>query len=288
MSIRTNFVAILLTLNSISDAAQTVNFWSAQGDSTDVNAALFGGTVFDHLGGSNYSGYIGEMALIPTEPGILSDAAPGARGMASMDGDGLYGGARGFVGFCIDSETPFLTSSSLSDTFDYQPLSFAAANSRFQADGVNFYISGSLKRAAYMIETFYDDARAAGELGGASLQAGIWEVLYDANPSVSSESGNYYIRNNIGLTQQQNDSNAIIALVNSWFTQAESDNWGGTDYAPDDSVIFWVNSENSQTNQSIISLRVEGTPLISVPEAGSSIMLLGSLSLLMMNRRRPR
>ena len=285
---RTLLSALFLALISNSQAAQTLAFLSDKGTSTDVNEALRGVTIPDSLSGNDYYGYVGELILIPQDSGILAEATADTKGIATSDADGIFGGARGFVGFCIDSETPFLTSSSLGETFAYQPLSFEAANARFQTDSVDQYLNGGLKRAAYMIETFYDAASAGGDFEAGALQISIWGALYDIDPDVSTGSGNYYVRNTIGSPQTQSTSNDLINLVNGWYSQAAADDWGGPDYNPDENVVFWVDPDDATSNQSIITLRVDGTPVDFVPEPGVSLTLLSSLSMLMLIRCRGR
>jgi hypothetical protein len=282
-----SLASLFLLSLSATQAAQTVSFWSASGSSQDLNDALNGATIFDHLGSSDYSGYIGELILMPTEPAFLSEAAVDARGMAIADSDGTFAGTRGFVGFCIDSETNFEVSSDLSVTYNYQPMGFSAAENRYSTESVNLYVAGGLKRAAYLLENYFDAAQGSGSLGGASLQAGIWGTLYDLNPDLSTGIGNYYIRNNVGITQKDGEANEIISRVNTWYAEAEANNWGGADYNPDENVLFWIDPEGTQENQSIMTLRTEGIPFDLVPEPGVAVMMIGGLGLLTLSRRRP-
>lgn len=268
-----------------------VQFWTASGNSSDVNGALDGRTVADRLGANSYNGYVGEMILMPSDPNYLGGLAPDAPGIVEADSDGAYAGVRGMVGFCIDSETAFQVSSGALDLKTYVPHDFAAANSRYNGvnngsgNGVPFYRDGGLLRAAYLIDKFYEAAHAAGDTEAAALQAAIWEVLYDANPSVSTGDGNYYVRNNTGSFATNTVSNSIIAITNTWFTAANADNWGGSGYDPTGRVIFWLDPTDTDNNQSIITLNpFQG--VVPIPEPGTPMVLALGAALLLFRRQR--
>lgn len=275
-----------LGLMSAVYGAQTITFWSAPGNSSHVDGSLDGTSVPDHLNGSSYTGYVGEMLLIPEDSGYLGGVSSGARGMATADSDGLFGAARGYVGFCIDSDTAFLSSSNLSNTFEYQPLSFEQANARYLVDGVSSYLNGGLKRASYLLERFYDEAHAGGDLTAAALQVAIWEVLYDGSADVSEGAGNYYVRSNSGISILDDRADSVTATASGWFAQAAADDWGGAGYNPDENVIFWVDPDFAGHNQSIISLRVQDSGLTIVPEPGSAVLAGLAAAVGLLRRRR--
>lgn len=282
---------VLCLLLCVSVSRGQVQFWTASGTSSDVNGALDGMTVSDRLGANSYNGYVGEMILMPSDPNYLGGLAPNAPGLVVADGDGAYAGITGIVGFCIDSETSFQVSSSLTDFKTYVPYNFAAANSRYNGvnngsgNGVPFYRDGGLLRAAYLIDKFYESARAAGDTESAALQAAIWEVLYDANPSVNTGSGNYFVRNNTGNAGTNAVSNSIIAITDGWFATANADNWGGSSYDPSSRVIFWLDPTDTDNNQSIITLNpFEG--VVPIPEPGTPMTLLSGVCAMLLRRRR--
>jgi hypothetical protein len=228
------------------------------------------------------------MILMPTDPNLLGGLAPNAPGLVVADAGGTYSGVRGIVGFCIDSETSFQTSSSNADVKTYVAHSYTAANSRYNGvnngsgNGVPFYRDGGLLRAAYLMDKFYESAHAAGETEAAALQAAIWEVLYDANPDVETGNGNYYVRNNTSNSGTNAVSNSIIAITDTWFATANADNWGGSGYDPTGRVLFWLDPTDTDFNQSIITLN----PWQSVPEPSVSLTLCIGFGLGLLSRRR--
>lgn len=268
-----------------------VEFWTLSGNAGDVNGAADGYNVRDRLNSNNYSGYVGEMVLMPTDSNFLGSLAVDAPGLIEADSNGNYSGVRGIVGFCIDSETGFNTSSTNMDFNSYVPLDYTAANNRYNGinngsgNGVAFYRDGGLLRAAYLMDKFYDSAHAAGNAQAAALQTAIWEVLYDANPSVDTGDGAYYVRNNTGSGTANGRSNDIIGITDTWFGAADADNWGGASYDPTDRVIFWLDPTDTDNNQSIITLNPFEGP-VPVPEVETSIALVFGISVLLFSRRR--
>ena len=286
-----SYIASVGLLLGSSGLQAQVQFWTASGNSSDVDAVLDGRTVADRLGSNSYSGYVGEMILMPSDPNYLGGLAPDAPGIVVADGDGAYSGVRGIVGFCIDSETAFQVSSGALDLKTYVPHDFAAANSRYNGvnngsgNGVPFYRDGGLLRAAYLIDSFFESAHAAGETEAAALQAAIWEVLYDATPDVTTGSGNYYVRNNTGSSTTNAVSNSIITITNGWFATADAENWGGAGYDPSDRVIFWLDPTDTDNNQSIITLNpFQGA--VPIPEPGTPMGVVFGAALLLIRRRR--
>ncbi len=261
-----------------------VEFWSRSGTS-DVDDATDGFTVPDHLRSNNYQGYVGEMVLMPTNPNLLNGLPPSAPGLITADSGDTYSGVRGIAGFCIDSETSFKISSSQADRKTYLALTYAQANSRYIADGVLHYLPGNLLRAAYMIDKFYQQAHAGGNIEAAALQAAIWEVLYDSTPNTNTGNGNYYVRNNTGDATLDGRANQVTSFTNTWFAAAVTDNWGGASYDPTNRVIFWLDPNNATLNQSIITLNPwEG--LVPVPESEPVLLLAFATGALAFRRRR--
>jgi hypothetical protein len=285
-----NFIALAFSIGLSAVSAQ-VEFWTLSGNSSDVNGALDGRTVADRLNSNSYNGYVGEMILMPVDSAFLGSLLPDAPGLVEADGDGAYGGVRGIVGFCIDSETAFATSADLTDIHTYVPLDYATANSRYNGvnngsgNGVPFYLNGGLLRAAYLMDQFYESAHAGGEIQAAALQAAIWEVLYDATPSVDTGDGNYYVRNNTTSFITNANSNDIIAITDAWFASANADNWGGASYDPTGRVIFWLDPTDTDFNQSIITLNPFEGP-VPIPEPGTSMTIAMGAGALLLRRRR--
>jgi hypothetical protein len=267
-----------------------VEFWTLSGGNANVDGAADGRTVADRLNSNSYSGYVGEMVLMPTDPDLLGGLESGAPGLMEADASGDYSGVRGIVGFCIDSETGFRNSSSPLDFNSYVPLDYTEANNRYNGidngsgNGVAFYQNGGLLRAAYLIDKFYDSAHAAGDTEAAALQVAIWEVLYDTNPSVATGNGAYYVRNNTGNAGTNAVSNSIIGITNTWFAEAAADNWGGAGYDPTGRVIFWLDPTDTDNNQSIITLNPwQGA--VPIPELHTSMALGLGAGLLFFRRR---
>lgn len=277
--------ALLLALAATS-SAQSLEFWTAAGSSTNVDASLDGASINDHLVTSDYSGFVGQVGLLPTNATALSGVAPGTAGIFEGDSGGLFSGTRGLVGFDIDSETSFFTSANLGQTFIYQALDFATANAIFQADGVSHYIAGRLLHAAYLLESYFAAAHAGDNLDAAALQVAIWEVLYDVTPNVGTGNGNYYVRNNVGSSIDRDEANAVIATANAWLAEAALNNWGGASYDPADRVIFWLDPTNATTKGSVITLNPAGSNLVLVPEPSSALLALAGLSGALLRRRR--
>ena len=265
-------------------ASAQEEFWSISGQSAEVTNAVDGYVVADHLGSNNYNGYVGQLVIAPSNPSLLGGLPASTPGIIETSSGGTYQSVRGLVGFCIDSETAFQTSSGLADTKSYVGLDFAGANSRYIEDGVSQYRPGSLMRAAYLIDRYYEQVHAGGDLEAAALQTAIWEVLYDAAPNVATGAGNYYVRNNTGNATTDGRSNAIIALTSTWFAEAATDNWGGAGYDPSDRVIFWVDPNNANNNQSIITLN-PGTAITTIPELDTTVLMLLGVPLLLLRRR---
>ncbi len=268
---RSLLITLLFGLTTCGDLAAQIEFWSRSGTS-DVDGATDGTTIADQLSSNTYQGYAGEMVLMPTDPSLLDGFAPGTPGIIEGDAGDTYAGVKGLVGFCIDSETSFRTSSDQSERFSYSSHTYAQANARYISDGAAFYRPGGLLRAAYLMDKFYVQAHAAGDIEAASLQAAIWEVLYDANPNVSSGQGNYYVRNDAGSTLTGRSAQ-IAAQTSAWFSAANSDNWGGASYDPDDKVVFWLDPNDTNNNQSIITLN-PWAGAVPVPESGVPALLI--------------
>ena len=268
--------------------AAPVSFYGQSGNHSALNGALDGVDVADQLGLSPYDGFIGQLALIPADPTLLSYVTAGTAGMITADGGGAFSDLRGLAGFCIDSETTFLTSSGtgFSQLHGYEAHNFSSADSRYLSDGVNFYLAGGLKKAAYLLETFYGDAHGGGDEEAAALQAAIWDVLYDSSHGVGLNDGNYYLRTNAGNRSARNTANAVANQANDWLDAAAAANWGGTGYDPANRVIFWLDPEDTQLNQSIITLNPGNWQTVAVPEPGAPAMLAGGLGFLLLLRRR--
>lgn len=279
----TEIILICLLLPIVEVSAQ-VDFWSISGQSVEVTAVVDGYDVADRLGSNDYNGYVGELVIAPTDPSLLGGLPASTLGIIETSSGGAYDSVRGLVGFCIDSETGFQTSSGLLDSKSYMALNYEEANSRYIEDGVSQYRPGSLLRAAYLIDRFYEEVHAGGDLEAAALQTAIWEVMYDATPNVGTGIGNYYVRNNTRNGTLNARSNEIIAQTTLWFNEAEADNWGGAGYDPSNRVIFWVDPNNANNNQSIITLN-PGNSITTVPEMDTVVLSVIGIPLLLIRRR---
>lgn len=271
---------------SMADAQSTYEYRSVSGEQGTVNGALDGYTVADHYGTSSYSGYVGEMGLVFNNQSSFSGISGTPQGTFRGDAGDIYDNQVGLVVFCIDSETPFVGSGT-SSVQTYVGYGLIQAEQRYLTDGVAGYTPGGLRRAAYLLETFYNTAHNGGNLEAASMQSAIWEVLTDSTPSLATGDGNYYVRNNTGNATTNQRSNDIISLTNTWFSAATADNWGGPAYNPDERVVFWIDPNDTSNNQSVISLNpvFASDYLISVPEPSAAVLLLGG-GLLLLRRRR--
>lgn len=265
--------------------ATPVSFWSQSGSDSSVNGALDGMTVADRLGLNSYNGYIGEMVLMPTDPNTLAALAANTAGIVTADNGGTFSGKRGLVAFCIDSETGFNASASLAQTYSYEAYAFAAANSRYLNENVLYYNPDGLKRAAYLLENNYSAAHAGGNTEAAALQAAIWEVLYDADPSVTLGSGDYYIRTDAGNNKAKAQAVQVRDQANAWLAAASAAQWGGASYDPANRVTFWLNPTAVNLNQSVITLNPGGSSQ-AVPEPRSEVLIAGALGMMLLFRRR--
>lgn len=267
--------------------ATPVSFWSQSGSNSSVNEALDGMTVADQLGLNPYNGYIGEMVLMPTDLNTLAALAADTAGIVTADNGGTFSGKRGLAAFCIDSETSFKTSASLAQTYSYEAFTFSAANSRYLDENVPYYNSNGLKRAAYLLENNYSAAHAGGNTQAAALQAAIWEVLYDADPSVTLGSGEYYIRTNTGNSSAKARAVEVRDQANAWLEAASAAQWGGDSYDPAKRVMFWLDPTAVNLDQSVITLN-PGSSFQAIPEPRSEILIAGALGMTLLFRRRLR
>jgi hypothetical protein len=277
---------LLLLLTCSAVQAQMFQFNGLSGVNTDTNDSLDGWTIADRYGGTSYSGYAGEMALLFSNDGDVSSGLGVPRGTFVGNATGSYAGKLGLVVFCTDSNTGFRESSHVGELFSYEAHSLASAESRYLAEGVGGYRSGGLRRAAYMIENYYDAAHSAGDLAAAALQAAIWEVLTDDVPSLSPDEGNYFLRNNTLQSVLNLRMNQMIALTDTWFADAVADGWGGPGYDPGSRVAFWLDPTNIHLNQTVISLNPDAMSLTLIPEPSSGLLMMFGGLMTAMRRRR--
>jgi len=283
-----NFLRLLILMLSFGGVsfAQMFQFNGVSGVNSSTDGALDGWSVGDRYGGTSYNGYVGELALIFANDGDVPSGLGVPRGTFVGDVGGSYAGKLGLVVFCTDSNTGFRNSSSPANVFSYEAHTLASAESRYLAEGVSGYRSGGLRRAAYLIENYYDAAHAAGDLAAAALQSAIWEVLTDESPSLSPEDGNYFVRENTGQAVLNLRASQMIALTDTWFTDAVADGWGGPGYDPGSRVAFWLDPTNIHLNQTVISLNPDAMSLTLIPEPSSGILvILGGLMLAGRRRR---
>lgn len=266
--------------------AQVFQFNGLSGVNPAVDDSIDGWTIADQFDGGDLSAYAGELSLIFANDEDVPSGLGVPRGTFVGDADGAYAGKLGLVVFCTDINTGFRTSANPDDVFAYEAHSLAAAESRYLAEGVTDYYSGGLRRAAYLIENYYDVAHDGDDLGAAALQAAIWEVLTDETPSLAPGADTYFLRNDTSQGTLNDRTNQMVALTDTWFADAVANDWGGSSYDPGDRVAFWLDPTNINLNQSVISLNPDSENLTLVPEPGSSMLVMigGVLSLL--RRRR--
>lgn len=278
------FLATLLVSASVH--GQTFQFNSISGVNSATDDAIDGWAVSDEFLGSPFQGYAGELSLIFANPEDVPGGIGTPRGTFRGDLGGAYSDQLGLVVFCIDPNIQFPNSANPSQSFTYAAHGLEAAEGRYLSEGVAGYRAGGLLRAAYMIETFYDQAHAGGDLEAAALQAAIWEVLTDGTPDLSLGQGNYFLRDNTGSSGSNLRSQQMISLTNSWFANAVAANWGGAGYDPGNRVAFWLDPSNIQANQSVISLNPDPASMALVPEPGSGLLVMVGGLMLSSRRRR--
>jgi len=261
-------------------------FKSVAGNQSTVDGSLNGWTVSDHYGTSDHNGFVGDLGLIFDNQDEVASVAGTPVGTFRGDVGELYDGLLGVHAFCTDSETSFVGSGA--DTVQsYQAHNLASAEQRFLDENVAGYMSGGLKRAAYLLETYYaSEVALGGDLESATMQSLIWEVLTDSSPDLSTGTGNYYLRNNTGNTMRDSRANSMIDLGNSWLADAVSNDWGGASYDPGNRVIFWQDPTALTLNQSVISLNVPELGIVIVPEPSSVLMFLMGGAMLFRRQRR--
>lgn len=264
---------------------QSYTFEAVSGYLTSANGALDGWTVADHYSGNNYQGYVGQMGLVFADQGSVPSGIGTPGGTFQGDAGDLYSGELGLVVFCIDSETPFQQVGTQQAQI-YQAHDLATAEARYLNEGVAGYLAGGLKRAAYLMDQHYADAVAAGDLGSAALQSAIWEVLTDLTPNLSTGSGNYYVRNNTSNATYNDRANQMVALTNSWFSAANSANWGGESWTPASKVVFWIDPDQAGLRQSVISLNPAELNLTVVPEPSAAMLCVAGMAMGCGRRRR--
>lgn len=275
---------VSFSLTGLSFGQAVVEFKSVAGNQSTSNGALDGWTVADQFGSSQYSGFVGDLGLIYADQSTVSGVSGTPLGTFRGDSDGIYNGQLGLHVFCTDSETGFVGSGA--DTIqNYQPHTLAAAEARYLSEGVSGYTAGGLKRAAYLMKNFLVNTVSGSDLESATMQALIWEVLTDANPNLSPNQGNYFLRNNTSNSTLNSRSNQMISLANQWIAAAQSNNWGGPDYDADGDIVIWMDEDNHSFNQSVISFNYDWSPVTPVPEPSSALMaLLGAVFVLRRKR----
>lgn len=278
-------LAIAIVVVSAPVLGQTYGFDTVSGRTTATQNALDGWVVADQVGSNRYQGYVGELGLMFNDAGIDPGGLP--PGTFRGDSGGEYEGYLGLTAFCIDADVS-LNGVGAGDTQIFQAYHLTGAEGRIAAEAGTIYQPGSLARVAYLLDIFYGAAAGLGDLGAATMQAAIWEVLEDPNPNLAFGSGGYFLRNNTGDATVNDRADQMIALADQWFLAAEAAGWGGAGYSPVNSVVFWIDPESVEENQSLVSflpaeLDLEVTP---APEPGASSLVAVGLCLVARRRRR--
>jgi hypothetical protein len=161
-----------------------------------------------------------------------------------------------------------------------------AANARYLSESVTYYNDGGLKRAAYLMETFFATAHAGGGTEAAALHAVIWEVLDDETPNVSLNHGDHFIRTDPGNNPAKKLAAQVPDRANIWLGNAAAAHWGGAADDPGNHMLFWLNPTALSLNQGVITLNPEASTFSAVPEPDSSAMIAGGLAMVVLLRRR--
>jgi len=157
----------------------------------------------------------------------------------------------------------------LASTYNYTPMSLSSAAS---VGGVNpSWISGGIQSAAALWYAY--GATAAADASGvkeAALQLAIWEALYNNNATYTSSS--FFNSSNGGFYITSFDAGKIgIAAIDAanWL-----DSLGSLPAAPPVTWLAPVNADGSIGGSQ--GLLYSGAPPSQVPEASSTLMLLGA------------
>lgn len=268
----------VLSLCPLVQASQT--FWVQTGEESPYDQILYGTTVRNHGNGINWPGYNGQTVIIPTDQSVFTGMPGNTRGSVTVPSSGPFADNIGLVTFCIDWMTDLRVSDNTNEIYDYRSYNYLAAESRYASEPVASYLPGGLLRAAYLLEEFFDEVND--DISGAALQAAIWEVLYDTSLNLDHGEGNFYIRTNEDVDGTEI---AVANQGNEWLTLASAANWGGASYNPGTRVIFWLDPEDTDNNQSLISLNPANFT-IEIPEPSTSILLISSIALGALRRRR--
>ena len=155
---------------------------------------------------------------------------------------------------------------------------------RYLSEGVGGYAAGG-RSGDLLMEHYYSTASSRGDVTTAALQAAIWELLTDTQPSLAQGQGSYFVRNDTSDAYPNQRSNEIVAWTELWFAEAGAADWGGADYDPADKVIFWLDPDSTQANQSVITLNPDFNAFRAVPEPGVALFVLVALTVAALRRR---
>ena len=271
----------------VAGYGQNYTFHTVLGSSSTADGALDEASIADHLKTANYTGQVGEMGLIFADQAPFASISGTPSGSFRGDTGDTYGGQFGMIAYCVDSDAPFNGTNGVA-TKTLTAYTVAAAEARYMNE-VSYYLPGSLKRAAYLLETFgqaaHDDT-TNGNNAAAAMQVAIWESLYDSTVSVTEGNGNYYVRTSYGTSTMKATTTNVRDRANAILDQAVAANWGGASYNPGNRVVVWMDPNNASAFQSILSFRAPGVNLIMVPEPASvGLAALGALALVLRRRR---
>lgn len=250
-------------------------FLPVSGGNPAVDAALDGITVYDSFRGEQSHAYAGEMGLVFADQGAYTGSQTPANTFRT-DTEGPLSNQLGLWGYCVDWSSPWKDSTTQSRLF--RATTVAEADQIYQAQGVAGYSAGGLFRAAYLIDSYASYVNTQNHIAAAALQAAIWEVLYDANPSVSQGQGTYFLRNQLPNSDLAATMSEVLNLANGYLSAAESENWGYGSFDANNRVVVWMTTDlQTSSFQSLLTVNPQGLPVQygdPVPEPGSALLAL--------------
>lgn len=264
----------------------TYDFLPVSGGNSAANAALDGFRIYDTFRGSAGQAYAGEMGLVFADQSAYTGTQTPANTFRA-DADGPLPDQLGLWGYCVDITSPWRDNTTQSRQF--RATTIADADLLYRQQGVTGYLAGGLHRAAYLVDSYSATVKDQDQYAAAALQAAIWEVLYDANPSVTEGAGNYFVRNHLGTSQLSNDMTHVQTLANGYLSTAAANQWGAGSFDPANRVVVWMPTDlQASSFQSLLTVNPQELPVQyggPIPEPGTLALALLSPVLLFRRRR---